>query len=368
VAQASRLCAAGPAEGTQLKVEAKRIVVRAPNWVGDVVMATPTFRALRENYPDAHIAVVLRPYVQPILVGSPWFNEIISCEDRGWGNFRSLVSRLRGGRFDVGVILPNSFRTALEAWWGRVRYRIGYARRRRGILLTAPIAPPRDSHGRFVPRNMVDYYLTLCQHLGCQGLSQREELFITPECQQRADAFCAKYEVAPETRLVGLNPGGAFGSSKLWPADRFVSVGDALAERQGFRIVLFGSPSERPILEKIAGAMKRRPILPEPGELDLDTLKPLVRRCSLLITNDTGARHYAVAFDVPVVCIMGSTSPLYTNVNLERQIIVSVAVDCGPCQKKVCATDHRCMTRISPEMVLAAAGKLLAGRFGQLPG
>lgn len=349
-----------------MKVEAKRIVVRAPNWVGDVVMATPTFRALRENYPKAHIAIVLRPYVRPVLDGAPWFNEVIATEDRGWANFWRLVRTLRAGEYDLAVILPNSFRTALEAWLGRVRYRIGYARRRRGLLLTAPIAPPRDARGRFIPRNMVDYYLTLCEHLGCQNLSQREELFITPECQQRADAFLAKHEVASEAKLVGLNPGGAFGSSKLWPADRFVVVGDTLAAR-GFRIILFGSPAERPILDKIAGAMKHPPILPDPGELDLDVLKPLVRRCCLLITNDTGARHYAVAFDVPVVTIMGSTSPRYTDVNMERQIVVRVDVDCGPCQKKVCTTDHRCMTRISPDMVLAAADRLLSGRFGQLP-
>ena len=348
------------------RVEANRIVVRAPNWVGDVVMATPAFRALRENYPNAHLAVALRPYVQPILLGAPWFNEVIATEDRGWGNLWSLAQRLRAGRFDLAVILPNSFRTALEAWLGRVPRRIGYARRGRALLLSDPIAPSRDAHGRFIPRNMVDYYLTICEHLGCQGLSQREELFITPECQARADAFLARHQVAPDARLVGLNPGGAFGSSKLWPADRFVVVGDALAGR-GFRIVLFGSPAERPILEKIAGAMAHKPILPEPGELDLDVLKPLVRRCALLVTNDTGARHYAVALDVPVVTIMGSTSPLYTQVNMENQIVVRVDVDCGPCQKKTCTSDHRCMTLITPDMVLHAASRLLSGRHGQLP-
>ena len=350
-----------------VRVAAERIVIRAPNWVGDVVMATPTFRALRANYPDAHIAIALRPYVRPILNGTPWFDEIIATEDRGWGNFWGLVRILRAGRFDLAVILPNSFRTALEAWLGRVKHRIGYARRRRGLLLTAPIAPPRDRRGRFIPRNMVDYYLTLCEHLGCQGISQREELFIAPECQERADALLAKHEVTPETRVIGMNPGGAFGSSKLWPADHFIAVGDALASK-GFRIILFGSPAERPILDKIATAMAHKPILPETGELDLDVLKPLVRRCALLVTNDTGARHYAVAFDVPVVTIMGSTSPRYTDVNLEKQIVVRVDVDCGPCQEKVCKTDHRCMTRITPEMVLQAAGRLLAGRFGHLPG
>jgi heptosyltransferase-2 len=215
---------------------------------------------------------------------------------------------------------------------------------------------------------MVDYYLALCQYLGCHGLSQREELHITDACQARADALMEKHGIGPETQLIGLNPGGAFGSSKLWLPERFATVADALAERTNVRIILFGSPSERPILEAVASHMEAAPILTEPGELDLDVLKPLMKRCSLLITNDTGARHFAVAFDVPVVCIMGSTSPRYTNVNLERQMIVRVDVDCGPCQKKVCTQDHRCMTRITADMVLDAAEKLLDRHGPRLPG
>ena len=343
-----------------MKVQAQRIAVRAPNWVGDVVMATPTFRALRESYPDAHVAVVLKPYVKPILAGAPWFDETIETEGRGIGPTLRLARRLRAGRFDLAVILPNSFRSALEAYLGRARRRIGYARRRRSLLLTDPIAAPCDARGQFLPTNMVDYYLTLCRHLGCQSLSQREELFITDECQRLGDQILDRHGVGPETQLVGINPGGAFGSSKLWLPDRFAQVADALAGR-GFGILLFGSPGERPILEAVASHLTHEPILTAPGELTLDTLKPLMRRCALLVTNDTGARHFAVAFGVPVVCIMGSTSPRYTDVNMETQILVRVDVDCGPCQKKVCATDHRCMTRITPDMVLAAADKLLGG-------
>ena len=344
------------------RVEAERIVVRAPNWVGDVVMATPAFRALRENYPDAHIALALRPSVAPILNGAPWFDEVIAQEDRGMANFMRTIGRLRNGGFDLAVILPNSYRTALEATLGGVARRVGYDRHSRRHLLTDPVPAPAGPDGRFQPINMVDYYLALCRHLGCTGLSQHEELFIEPECQHRADALLDKYGVAADTVLIGLNPGGAYGPSKIWPSDRFAAVADALAERPKHHIILLGSPDERPILEAVAGHMSREPILPAPGETDLDVLKPLVRRCSLLVTNDTGARHVAVAFGVPVVTIMGSTSPRYTDVNMDRQLVVRVDVDCGPCQKKVCATDHRCMTRIPPAMVLAAADKLLAGR------
>jgi heptosyltransferase-2 len=339
----------------------QRILVRAPNWVGDVVMATPAFRALRQHVPDARLVLLCKPYVEPILSGCPWFDELVTYPGRGAGEFLRLVRRLRRERFDLAVILPNSFRTALEARLGGARRRVGYARpgRHRGWLLTDPIAPPLDEQGRFQPQNMVDYYLRLCEHLGCQDLSQREELFITPECQERADALLETYRVGPEKLLIGLNPGGAFGSSKIWPAERFAAVADALATRHDARAILFGSPNERPILKQVATAMDNEPILPEPGELNLDVLKPLVNRCGLLVTNDTGARHFAVALDVPCVTVMGSTSPAYTDVNLERQMVVRVDVDCGPCQQKVCTEDHRCMRLITPDMVLAAAEDLL---------
>ncbi|NQT89479.1 lipopolysaccharide heptosyltransferase II [bacterium] len=350
-----------------MRADAKRIVVRAPNWVGDVVMATPTFRALRENYPDSHLALVCKSYVRPILDGSPWFDEIIETEGSGFASFRELTARLRKDRFDLAVLLPNSMRAALEAFCGRARRRIGYNRRGRGVLLTDRIAPPLDERGRFLPTNMVDYYLTLCMHIGCQNLSQREELHVTEACEARADAVLEKYGIDPDIQLIGINPGGAFGSSKLWSANRYAAVADELADRTNCRVMLFGSPSERPILEGVANGMEQDVILLEPGELDLDTLKPLVRRCSLLVTNDTGARHFGVAFDVPVVCIMGSTSSRYTDVNLERQTLVRVDVDCGPCQKKACVEDHRCMTGITPQMVLTAADKLLS-RHPRLPG
>ncbi|MFP4057312.1 MAG: lipopolysaccharide heptosyltransferase II [Candidatus Brocadiia bacterium] len=349
------------------RVEAERIVVRAPNWVGDVVMATPAFRAVREAYPGAHLAVALRPYVQPILTGAPWFDEVIAQEDRGLGHFAAMVRRLRQGHYHVAVLLPNSLRTALEVFAARVPRRLGYDRRHRWLLLTDPIAPPRDERGKFQPTNMVDYYLGLCRHLGCQNLSRHEELFVTDEAVERAEALLQRHGVEPEARLAGLNPGAAFGSSKLWPAERFAAVGDGLAQR-GYRVAIFGSPAERPIAQRVAEAMDHQPIVFEPGALDLDVLKPLIRGCSLLVTNDTGARHVAVAFGVPVVCIMGPTSPRYTDVNLERQKVVRVDVGCGPCQEKVCREDHRCMTRITPEMVLEAADDLLAGHEqGHLP-
>ncbi len=342
--------------------EAPRILVRSPNWVGDVVMATPAFRALRQQFPGAHLALLCKPYVAPILNGCPWFDEVITTPGRGLGEFARLVRRLRNERFDTAVILPNSFRSALEARLGGIRRRVGYARqgRHRAWLLTDPIPPPTDERGRFRPQNMVDYYLRLCEHVGCADLSPREELFITPACQARADALLVKRDVAAGDRLLGLNPGGAFGSSKVWMADRFAAVADALVERHGFRVLLFGSPNERPILESVAAAMQHEHILTEPGEMDLDVLKPLMSRCSLLVTNDTGARHFAVAFGVPLVCIMGSTRPAYTEVNLERQRVVRVDVDCGPCQKKLCTEDHRCMTLITPDMVLEASEDLLA--------
>jgi len=160
--------------------------------------------------------------------------------------------------------------------------------------------------------------------------------------------------------LVAINPGAGFGSSKCWPPDRFAATADILIERHNCQIVILSAPKESPIALAIETQMKHAVINPVGADVDLHNLKSIVRRCRLLITNDTGPRHYAVAFGLPVVVIMGSTSPRYTDVNLEKTTKVSVSVPCGPCQRKVCTQpEHLCMIGITPQRVVDAAEELL---------
>src|SRR5690606_25015425 len=148
-------------------------------------------------------------------------------------------------------------------------------------------------------------------------------------------------------------PGASYGPSKLWPAERFAEVGDALAE-VGARIAVIGAPAERGLAERVAGAM-RAPAAVLAGALDLGALKAVMRRARVLVCNDAGARHVAVAFGVPVVTLLGPTALEKTGWNLERVRALWVDVECRPCYRRRCPIDHRCMTRLAPDRVAAAA-------------
>lgn len=336
----------------------ERILIRAPNWVGDVVMATPAFRAVRETFPQAHISLLIKKYARAIINDSPWFNEVIeydpSVEHRGIRGFGRLIKQLRRGRFDLALILVNSLRGSVEAYLAGAKLRVGYARNGRRLLLTDAVQPPTEN-GRIVPQNMVEYYLRLCTEIGCPPQDVCEELFVRDEIDKRAEDFLLKHGQDVSRPLVGINPGAAFGSSKCWFPERFAAVADAIIERHGCDLFICSAPSEGAVARAVEDAMHHKPINPWDDNPGLEVYKGIIRRMRLLVSNDTGARHIAVAFGVPVVVVFGSTNTRYTDINLEQTTIVTANVPCAPCQKKICPTGtHDCMKAVTPEMVIAA--------------
>lgn len=333
------------------------ILVTCPGWVGDTVMATPAIRALRKGFPEARLTALIRPPLHRIIEGSPDLDRIIPSRPRGIRELWHLSRALGADRYDLALILPNSFRSAVPPFLARIPRRVGYRTEGRGWLLTDRVRPEREGWAR-KPVPMVDYYRRLCEAAGCPWAG--DELFLpVPEAlASEADRRLRGLGVRPGERLIGLNPGASFGSSKLWPAERFARAADLLHERFRSRVIIFVGPGEREIGDRIE-AMMTAPVINTGAEpLGLDVLKPCVRGLRLLVTNDTGPRHYAVAFGVPSVVIMGSTDPRYTAKSTAGSIVLRRDVDCGPCHKKVCPEDHRCMTRITPEDVLEAAEEL----------
>jgi len=336
--------------------EFERIYVRCPNWVGDVVMATPALRALAERFPGAELTVGVRASQHGLLRGLSSIGEMVA-EDRSSGLWESARA-LRQRRFDLAVILPNSLRTALAAWLARVPERIGYALNGRRWTLTRSIRPERQGRRRR-PVPMPIYYLELVRLVGCERDDPRPELAVTAEEAERAEAVFNRWGLRDGDRLIGINPGASFGSSKLWYPERFAAVADAFS-RQGRRVVLLVGPGEEPLAREIERAAAERLINTASDVLPLDLLKPVIRRLELLVTNDTGPRHIAVAFDVPAVVLMGPTDPRYTAYCLDRTRVIRFDVPCGPCHLKRCPLDHRCMKAITPDHVLAAAGEIQA--------
>lgn len=328
---------------------AERILVRAPNWAGDLVMATPGFRALRAGRPGAHVAVHVKPALAPLLRGSPWFDEVIPLVSPGRGA-AALVREglaLRRQRFELGVCLPDSFSSALLLRCAGVQRVVGYATQGRRALLHTPLPPPAG----WIPREK--HVLDLVAATGCRPQGTHLELFVTDDEEHGARAALAEDGIGSDDVLALLAPGASYGPAKLWPAEAFAQVGDGLA-RAGARIGIVGTPEEAPLAHRVAAAM-RAPAAALAGRLDLGALKAVVRRARVLVCNDAGARHIAVSLGVPVVTLLGPTSLAKTSWNLERVRALSADVGCRPCYHRVCPIDHRCMTRLEPDRVLAAA-------------
>ena len=350
-----------------------RILVVQPNWVGDAVMATPTLRALRDLYPEAHISYLLRRYVKPIYTGMPWADKLITyrtgktTKKAGKGLF-DLARRLRAGKFDLAILLPNSFQSALLCKTANIRRVIGYERDGRGFLITDKLLPQKE-RGKFVPTPIIRYYMGLAQYLGSKSRDLTMELFVTDAEKRQAreillrsglDGDIDRPAAHGAPPLVILNPGAQYGAAKCWLPENFAAVADRLIEQRRATVLISAAPKERRIVDAILRSMRHAPVDLLAKGITLGSLKEIVRRCDLMISNDTGPRHIAAAFGVPVVTIFGPTYPEWTEINFRLERKVSVPVFCGPCQKKICPLDHRCMTQVTPDLVLQPATELLS--------
>lgn len=341
--------------------QSERIIVYLPNWVGDAVMFTPTVRAIRRRFAQADITLLGRANPAAVLTPNPWCDEIIVDD----GNIRMVIKALRKKSFDLAVLGPNSFRSALVCRLAKVKRRVGYARDARRWLLTDKIIPPKDKSGRFAIIPAIDYYLALAEYIGCPIDDKRMELSISPSDSRHAQSLLEKAGLRADRPIILMNPGASYGSAKMYPAERFAAVADMLIDRRGAQIILNAAPSERPIATAVQETMKH-PLCINLAEEEnsIGLVKALTARSDLMITNDTGPRHVAAALGVPVVTIFGPTNPAWTDIHYSRERIVRVNVPCGPCQMKRCplpAGDeyHQCMLKITPEMVVSAAEEIL---------
>lgn len=347
-----------------------RIVVYCPNLIGDTVMATPILRALRQAYPEAWIDAILKPNVAPTLDAAPWIDGRLLFDPRSSAkglSARALVRTLRGTRYDLGLLLPNSFRSAWLFWRGQVARRVGYARGGRGILLTDSLRAPA-SRGRFLPTPAVEYYAALSRLAGAPVTSLRPELFTTEADERAADTAWSDLGLGTDRPVVLLNTGGAFGPAKSWPAESFARLARRLADDAGADVVVLCGPAERDAARSIASqAAHPRVASLADQPLSIGLSKACVRRAALLVTTDSGPRHFAAALGVPVVSLFGPTHIAWTRTYHPHATHLQQPVPCGPCQQPVCPEGHhRCMRELDPETVYRAAVQWLPAR-GRAP-
>lgn len=321
-------------------------------------MATPTLRALRHRWPDATFVGVMRPWVAETLRGLPWLDEecLFDPHSSDRGRRMPAVTRfLRDRRLDLAVLFPNDFRSALVGWLAGATRRVGYDRELRGLLLTDRLRVRRYWNG-YRPTPLVDYYLELARHLGADPGSHRLELATTSEDEATARALLERHGVGHEP-LVVFNPGGAFGPAKRWPSESFAELGRRLARRHGASVLVLCGPTERALAREIvAYAACDRVTGMEDEPVSIGLAKAIVRQSQLMVTTDSGPRHFAVAFGVPTVSLFGPTYITWTETDFPAEIRLQQKVACGPCQQRTCPRGHhRCMRDLSVDRVYQAA-------------
>lgn len=360
-------CSACPVSAGSRLAEPRpqRLLIVMPKWVGDVVMATPALRAIRDRFSDSRITLLLKKPFAEILAGGDWMDDMtywptgrgrsITGRERG---FLQLVTQIRQQRYDWAILLTNSARSALLASLAGIRKRIGYDRDGRTCLLTDRLLCARQN-GRFTPGPMIDYYNAIAHYLGCRECKGQPELFTTPDDEAAVDALIDRTKIARDQPIIVLNPGAAFGPAKRWLPARFAAVGDALAAEHGAAVFVACGPSEIDTARDVAAHMNQPVMTLTDPVMPLGPLKALIRRASVMITNDTGPRHFANAFSTPVVTIFGPTHQIWSRTASPNERVIQATVDCGPCMQRSCPSDHRCMADIKADDVIALANELM---------
>jgi heptosyltransferase-2 len=338
-----------------------KILVRAPNWVGDAVMAIPALAVIRRTRPGDEICMLARPAVADLFSGQPLADRILRYDfrgsHRGWLGREKLISELRREKFDIAVLLQNAFEAAWLAWRAGIHERIGYARDTRGPLLTKAIRVPREGE---IPKHESHYYLELLHRAGWIQASpaiSSIRLSVSVAARTGAESALRAAGARENAWRCAIAPGASYGAAKCWPPERFSLLADRLISECGADVIFFGTPNEKEIAARIRSTMKARAISLV-GETSMRDLAALFASCSVFIGNDSGAMHVAAAAGLPVIGIFGSTDPDGTAPVTEQFTLIREAVSCSPCFLRRCPVDHRCMTRITVDSVFAAAMQL----------
>ena len=365
----------------------RRILVRGTNWLGDAVMTTPALSRLREKFPEAHITLLTPEKLQDLWTNHPAISETISVA-AGESVF-SVGKKLRAGKFDLTLVLPNSPRSAIETWLAGIPQRIGYARPWRNAFLTQTVASRADavkmrkrslaeikrlishlpSPISHLPSSshQIHEYLHLAAALGANPEPVAPQLFVSPD---EIDAAKKKFGLEKIAQpILGMNPGAEYGPAKRWPVDRYVAAAREIQNRTKCAWLIFGSKNDITIAEQIQSAIGNRPsaIFNLSGETSLRELMALLKSCRVLLTNDSGPMHVAAALGTPVVVPFGSTSPELTGPGLPgdvRHRLLKSDAPCAPCFRRECPIDFRCMSGIGVERVVQAVLAAQSGSGG----
>lgn len=334
------------------------ILVWLPSPMGDAILCVPALRAIRKRFASSRITLfgstVVCQALSPCSFTDTWLER---------NNIGALASAklLRKNNFTHAVLFKNSFGSALACFLARIPVRVGYAREGRGFMLTERLHPPRLPSGNFKPISMVDYYLAIASWLGADVQDRTIELSVEPKDTQTTRAKLPQV-FTRKGPLIILVPGAAAGPSKRWPAERFAGLADWLAINHNATVILSVAPNkeEKQIAEQITILSSRKPVNLGDIPVSLGELKALYAEADLVIGNDTGPRHIAIALKRKVITLVGPNNPEWTDPGYDDEVFIKGLAPCAPCDKPICRqTSHFCMDAIIVEMVCNAAAKAL---------
>jgi heptosyltransferase-2 len=336
-----------------------RIIIFAPNWLGDAVMALPAISDIRRELPQAVIAVAAKPSIAPLFEMVTGIDEVVTIEN----GLRRLEAKIQPD--EAAILLPNSFRSALIARQAGIAERWGYRADWRGLLLTRAVGRPSG------PIHQIDYYQRLTSALGFPSGPNTPRLDAPTSARVAGTWALERAGWDGQEPFVVLAPGAAYGGAKRWPADRFAALAGQLLEL-GFRAVLIGSSADVQTGRSLESALESKvAVLNLIGRTNLPALAAVLSMARALVSNDSGALHLGAALGLPVTAIFGPTDERRTGprgVSVEdftpqssgpAAATLTTQVWCRPCMLRECPIDHRCMRRISVDAVLEATKRML---------
>ncbi|MGC1878507.1 MAG: lipopolysaccharide heptosyltransferase II [Rhabdochlamydiaceae bacterium] len=342
----------------------RNIIVRMPNWIGDLVMATPVLRDLRKAYPEAHITAMCRSPICELLKEDPEIDELFCfSKASGFGRReerRNIIEKLRKGKYDLGILLTHSFSSAWWFWLGKIQNRLGYECNGRKLLLTHSLPFPQNLQNQ----HLVVTYKMLLEPLGIPVSDTPPRLYLSLKEMSDARTLLRQHGIPEGVLIVGINPGATYGSAKCWLPERFREVTERLLRNRDVYIVYFGDQATTSLVKEICAGLPSR-VINLAGMTSLRELSSLISHCDVILTNDSGPMHIADAIGTPIVALFGSTSEVVTG-PYRSGTLIHKHVECSPCYQRTCPIDFRCMKRIEADEVYEAISKILNAKRSKL--
>lgn len=329
--------------------------------MGDAILSTPALRAIREHLPQTKITFLAKKIIKELLSPCNLCDNWLELENK---NIFELADVLKKQKFDRAILFKNSFGSALSVFLAGIKSRVGYSREGRGFFLTEKLYAPKDFDGRYFPISMIDYYFAIASYLGAK--TNNRNLQLSVEANHYASLKNKLQDVVNASGpLIVFVPGGAFGPSKCWPSENYAATADWLIENYKARVIVSVAPeeAEMKIARKICGYANHELVDLSAHRLSMGELKALFSITDLVICNDTGPRHIAIALGRKVITLFGPNDPAWTQTGYPQEAQIIGKAPCVPCLKAKCQQKrHLCMESISVERICKAAQHMLQGR------